>query len=155
MKSRALGVAFAFCLLVLLTVLGFEGRSIGQKMGWVEHEAVLVFVIPRLDQAHRVRAALAPDRIVWQGEQGLALVGARVVASSLDDAGDVIERAGWVDRPIQIVRLDAPGPEEGGEPASGSTQERLAKLRSLVNKPMLTPHEQMFVLMAMNDGIEI
>ena len=66
----------------------------------------------------------------------------------------MIESAEWVDRPIRIVRLD-PREQRGDTPEAGSDEARLAKLRSLVNKPMLTGAEQMFVLMAMNDGLEI
>lgn len=157
MKNSAFKVGFAFAILVVLTVAVFEGKELKQQLGISEKDPVLVFVIPGTDHARRVRAAIQPERIAWQGKEGLALVGGRVVALSLDEAGEVIENAGWVDRPIQIVRLENPASTPGGEPEpeAGSQEARLARLRSLVNKPTLTRGEQTFVLMAMNDGIEI
>lgn len=155
MKSSAFKIGLAFATLVGLTIAVFEGESVTKKLGITEKDPVLVFVIPSLENARKVRAAIAPERIALQSQKGLALTGGRVVALSLDDAGDVIEEAGWVDHPIQIVRLEDPGPEDGEEFEPGSDEARLARLRSLVNKPTLTRGEQMFVLMAMNDGIEL
>jgi len=155
MKSSAFKIGLAFAILVVLTIAVFEGENVTKKLGITEKDPVLVFVIPSLENARKVRAAIAPERIALQSQKGLALTGGRVVALSLDDAGDVIEEAGWVDHPIQIVRLEDPEPEEGEEFKPGSDEARLARLQSLVNKPTLTRGEQMFVLMAMNDGIEL
>jgi hypothetical protein len=155
MKSSAFKIGSAFAILVVLTIVAFEGKNLSQQLGVTEKDPVLVFVIPSMENARRVRAAIAPERIALQSKKGLALVGGRVVALSLDDAGDVIEEAGWVDHPIQIVRLEDPETDEGEELEAGSNEARLARLRSLVNKPTLTRGEQMFVLMAMNDGIEL
>lgn len=157
----AFKIGFGLAALVLLTAVSFEGKNLGKHFGVVEEEPVLVFVIPDVANARTVRAAIAPDRIALQTTQGLALVGGRVIALNLDDAGDVIEAAGWVERPIQIVRLedpsrdDAMGEEgaEGVDPADRAA--RMERLRSLVNKPTLTRGEQMFVLSAMNDGINL
>lgn len=142
---------------VLAIALIFEGPAMMASAGLVEKEPVMVFVIPSLENARRVRSAVSEDRIAWEGRPGLALEGGRVVAMSLDDASAVIEGAGWVDRPIQIVRLDDPA-TEAGEEAEGDPAEREARaerLRALVNKPTLSRGEQMFVLAAMNDGIEL
>jgi len=155
MRSGAFKIGFLFAILVVLTIAAFEGENFTQRLGVTEKDPVLVFVIPSVENARRVRAAIAPERIALQSQQGLALMGGRVVALSLDDAGDIIEEAGWVDHPIQIVRLEDPGPEEGEEFEPGSDEARLARLRSLVHKPTLSRGEQMFVLMAMNDGIEL
>ena len=156
MKSRTTLICLAFCALVLGTVVAFEGQGLAKRFGLVEKDPVLVFVIPGVENARRLRAAIAPERIVWQGADGLALAGGRVLALDLDAAGDVIEIAGWVDRPIQIVRLEDPQREEDTELEGGaSREERLARLRSLVNKPTLSRGEQMFALAAMNDGLEI
>jgi hypothetical protein len=155
MKSSAFKIGFGFAILVALTVIAFEGKNLTQRLGLSEKDPVLVFVIPGIENARRVRAAIASDRIEWKGKEGLALAGGRVVALNLDDAGEVIEGAGWIDRPIQIVRLENPDPAQASELEAGSDEGRLARLRSLVNKPTLTRGEQMFVLMAMNDGIEI
>jgi hypothetical protein len=155
MKSSAFKIAFLFAILVVMTVAAFEGKNFAKKLGVAEKDPVLVFVIPSVENARKVRAAVAPERIALQSQKGLALMGGRVVALNLDDAGDVIEEAGWVDHPIQIVRLEDPEPAEGEQFESGSDEARLARLRSLVDKPTLTRGEQMFVLMAMNDGIEL
>jgi hypothetical protein len=155
MKSSAFKLGLAFAILVGLTFAAFEGKHLAQQFGMAEKDPVLVFVIPDLENARRVRAAIAEERIAWQGAQGLALSGGRVVALNLDDAGDVIEEAGWVDHPIQIVRLENPEADAEDGLAGGDRELRLARLRSLVNKPTLTRGEQMFVLMAMNDGIEL
>lgn len=161
MKSMAFKLGFGLAALVMLTAVAFEGKNLGKQFGVVEEEPVLVFVIPDVQNARTVRAAIAPDRIALQTEQGLALIGGRIVALNLDDAGDVIEAAGWVERPIQIVRLEDPSTddavgEEGGDGlAPADRAARQARLRSLVSKKTLTRGEQMFVLSAMNDGIEI
>ena len=154
MPGKTLRIVLVFLALVLLTVAAFEGRGLAQRVGWVEREPVLVFVIPDVGTARRVRGAIHEDRIVWQGEVGLALVGGRVIASDLEDAADVIEGAGWVEHPIHIVRLD--DPETRGERAErkAADETRLARLRTLMHKPTLTRSEQLFVLMAMRDGVE-
>ncbi len=154
MGSKTLQVLAGFGLLVAGVVLAFEGPGLGKQLGLIEKDEVLVFVIPDLENARRVRRAISKERIVWEGSAGIALLGGRVVALDLDSAAEVIESAEWVDRPIRIVRLD-PREQRGDTPEAGSDEARLAKLRSLVNKPMLTGAEQMFVLMAMNDGLEI
>ena len=155
MRSAAFKFGLTFSILVVLMIAAFEGGRLRQEFGLSEKDPVLVFVIPNLDNARRVRAAIVPERIAWKGEEGLALVGGQVVALSLEDAGEVIEGAGWVDRPIQIVRLENPGPEAADEAEAGSHEARLARLQALVHKPTLTRGEQMFVLSAMNDGLEI
>ncbi|MAG34394.1 MAG: hypothetical protein CL908_26255 [Deltaproteobacteria bacterium] len=155
------GAFQAGALLAGLTVMLFaalEGANLGKRVGLLEQDPVLVFVIPQPDRQARVRRAVSEKRIVWQGEAGLALVGERVIAASLDDAGDVIEEAGWIEWPIQIVRLDAMEDPTSDDPAArdpASDPARLARLRSLVHKPSLNRAEQMFVLQAMNDGLEI
>jgi len=139
--------------------VAFEGETLVQRLGFVEGDPVLVFVVPRAESAQRIRAAVSPGRIVWESEAGFALVGERVITASLESAGEIIKGAGWLDRPIKIVTLES-DPEteldtdaEQASPASRET--RLARLRGLVNQPTLSRVEQMFVLQAMNDGIEI
>jgi len=161
MKSTFLTIGLVFLGLVLLTFAAFEGTLLGQDLGVAHSEPVMVFVIPNLDDARRVRSAIRPERIKWQGKQGLALTGGRVVALDLGNAGVVINEAGWVDRPIQIVRLDHPESMAGDpgqdttQAGAGSREARLIRLRSLVGQPTLSRSEQLFVLTAMNDGIEI
>ncbi len=146
--------------LMLLTILALEGPGLGKKVGLTaepESKAVLVFVIPDASAARQVRAAFTPDRIVWQGPTGLALVGERVVASSLDGASDVIMKAGWVEHPIRIVRLEGRFDElnSGGGALGLDAGDRMSRLRELTQKPTLTRSEQMFILSAMNEGVAI
>lgn len=153
-----LGAAFA--VLVMLGFVALEGERVGQSLGLLaEDEPVLVFTIPSEASLLRVRAAVAPSRVLHEDEDGLALEGGRVYVSALEEAGDLIEAAGWVERPIQIVGLGMAVDEDGAEGSSGraglSDEERLARLRRLVHKPTLTRGEQVFVLQAMNDGLEL
>ena len=81
----------------------------------------------------------------------------RVYVQDVSQAGSLISRAGWIDQPIQIVSLgmeDEDAAEMAGPPQL-SDAARHARLMSLVDKPTLTRSEQIFVLKAMNDGIEI
>jgi hypothetical protein len=159
MKTRSsMGIASMILIgLMGATVLIFEGRGWFESAGLMEKDPVLVFVIPSIENARRVRSAVSAERVHWEGQPGLAIVDGRVVALSLDDAAEVVEKAGWVDRPIQIVRLDDPRHEPGdGSPEDLASREaRANRLRELVHKPMLSRGEQMFVLAAMNDGIEL
>ncbi len=158
MRTGAFQAGALFAALIMGTFVALEGETFVREMGLVEGEPVLVFVIPLAENAERVRAAVSPDRVLWEGEAGFALVGERVVTPSLDRAGEVIKAAGWVDRPIRIVTLEADPDEPGENPEVGrpaSREARLARLRELVRKPTLSRGEQMFVLAAMNDGIEL
>lgn len=160
MRSGAFQAGALLAALILGTFVALEGENVAREMGLAEGEAVLVFVVPAEESANRIRSAVARDRVVWEGEAGFALVGERVVTTSLDRAGDVIEEAGWVDRPIRVVTLEADMSDDADadEPdrnSPRSREERLARLRELVHKPTLTRGEQYFVLQAMNDGIEL
>ena len=157
MRSGAFRAGVLFTVLVLGTFVALEGESLVKSMGLVEGDPVLVFVVPRAENARRIRVAVSEERVVWEGDAGFALVGERVITSSLENAGEVIKGAGWLDRPIQIVTLDA-DPEASVEADSGtpeSREARLARLRELVHQPTLSRGEQIFILRAMNDGIEI
>lgn len=158
MKSTAFELGLVTALLVAVLAFSFEGPDWAHQAGVAESglEPVLVFVIPDLEKARRVRDAIRPERLVWQGEQGLAVEGGHVIALDLDDAADVIEAADWVDRPIEIVRLE-PVAESGRRGVRSVTvdESRLARIRALAAKPTLTRSEQVLVLQAMNDGLEL
>ena len=151
-----LGAAFAG--LVTFAFLSLEGKDLAQEFGLVEEdEPVLVFTIPRPNHLAKVRAAISPDRILVEDELGFTLKGGRVYVSDVGQAGALIKSSGWIDQPIQIVGL---GMDDGGEDDSGvkpsmTPGERLARMHELVKQPTLSRGEQMFVLAAMNDGIEI
>ena len=157
MRSGAFQAGVLFAALIVGSFVALEGENIGKQMGLIEGDAVLVFVVPLPEGSRRIRAAVPKERVVWEGEAGFALVGERVVASSFEQAGEVIKGAGWLDRPIRIVTLQA-DPEENStsDPGSPASREaRRKRLRELVHQPTLNHAEQMFILQAMNEGIEI
>jgi len=160
MKNSFFQLGAVFAILVTLSFVALEGEKVGQSMGLVEdRDPVLVFTIPHPANFAKVRAAIAPDRILWENENGVALIGERIYVTDVSHAGALISKAQWVDKPIQLVGLgmeEDDAEETGGAPPIGaSPEERMAHLRSLVKKPTLTRGEQMFVLSAMNDGIQI
>ena len=160
MSNPWLQLGAGLAALVFLALVTFEGRGVGQQMGWIaEEEPVFVFTSPHEGSFELVKAAIDPGRVVVGASDGIALEGGRLYVRDVAVAGDLIETAGWVSRPIQIVTLgmlDEAGAEAAGRATSGmSREERLARLRQLVHKPTLTRGEQIFVLQAMNDGIEI
>ena len=159
MRTGAFQAGLLFAALIMGTFLALEGEQLGKKMGLVEEDPILVFVIPQPGNAARIRSVVSADRVLWEGDAGFALVGDRVITTSYEEAGEVIKGAGWIDRPIQIVTLDADPDEEAnaedGGPGQASPEARRKRLLELVNKPTLSRGDQMFVLSAMNDGIEI
>ncbi|MEM9177725.1 MAG: hypothetical protein AAGC67_21145 [Myxococcota bacterium] len=152
-----LGAAFAG--LVVFSFMALEGKDVAQELGLVEEdEPVLVFEIPHPDHLASVRKAIADERVLDEGAGGFSVRSGRVYVQDVGEAGAFIARGGWVDQPVQIVGLgmdrEEEGEREGGPPAM-TPEERRARLFELVKKPTLTRGEQMFVLAAMNDGIEI
>ena len=159
MKNPFFQLGAAFAGLVFLSIFALEGKTIGQSMGLIgaEDDPVLVFMIPNPDSLASVRAAIDDERVLWEGDEGFALVGARVYVKDLTEAGGLIAIGGWVEKPVQIVGLgmdSGTGDDDSPTPAM-SREQRMIQLRKLVNKPSLTRVEQVFVLSAMNDGLEI
>ncbi len=157
MRSGGFQAGVLLAVLVSGSFALLEGKSFAKQLGWFEEEPILVFVVPMAESARRVRAAVAPEAVVWEGEAGFALASGRVVASSFERAGEIIKGAGWVDREIEIVRLEADRAEqataESGDPgAREATRERLVEL---MDKPTLSRVEQTIVLQAMMDGVEL
>jgi hypothetical protein len=160
MRTGAFQAGMLFSALIMGTFVALEGEQLGKRMGLVEEDPILVFVIPQPQNAAKIRSVVASERILWEGDAGFALVGDRVITTSYEEAGEVIMGAGWTDRPIQIVTLDADPDAEadaegGGGSGQASPEARRKRLLELVHKPTLTRVEQVFVLSAMNDGIEI
>ncbi len=157
MRSGAFQAGLLFAALIMGTFLALEGENLGKQMGLVEGDPVLVFVVPQPENTRRIRSAVSNERVLWEGDAGFALVGERVITSSFEAAGDVIKGAGWLDRPIRIVTLDADPDEdvESDQASPASREERRKRLLELVHQPMLSRGEQMFILQAMSDGIEI
>ena len=160
MRTGAFQAGLLLAVLIMGTFVTLEGEQIGKELGLVEADPVLVFVIPKPENAARIRSVVSADRILWEGDAGFAVVGDRVITTRYDQAGAVIKGAGWIDRPIQIVTLDAnpdedADGEEAGDLGQASPEARRKRLLELANKPTLSRGEQMFVLSAMNDGIEL
>jgi hypothetical protein len=159
MKNPFFQLGAAFAGLVFLFIFALEGKTVGQSMGLIgsDDDPVLVIMIPNPENLASVRAAIGDERVVWEGDEGFALVGARVYVKDLAQAGGLIAIGGWVDKPIQILALGMDsGTGDDDSPAPAMTREqRMIRLRKLVNKPSLTRPEQIFVLSAMNDGLEI
>ena len=158
MKNVFFQLGAAFAALVLFAIFAFEGKDFSQTLGLFEDEPVLVFTIPNPKHLASIRKAVKADRILEEDDNGIALHGGRVYVNDMSEAGKLISRAGWVERPIQIVSLgvdETEEAEESGTQPKMTREEKLEKLRGLVNKPTLSRGEQMFVLSAMNDGIEI
>lgn len=152
-----LGAAFAG--LVLFSFMALEGKDVAQTLGLVEEdEPVLVFEIPHPERLAMVRQAISDERVLEEQDGGFSVHGGRVYVQDVGRAGDFIERGGWIDQPVQIVGLGMDSEEGGGDERARSAmtpEERQARLYELVKKPSLSRGEQMFVLQAMNDGIEI
>ena len=119
---------------------------------------VLVFTIPDSASLARVRAAIRDERIVFEKDGGFAVKGGRVYVNDPRQAGEFIKAGGWVEKPIKIVSLGIDEDVVGDStPADArlSRDERMTRLRQLVHKRSLNRGEQIFVLQAMNDGLEI
>jgi hypothetical protein len=157
MRSGAFQAGLLFAALIMGTFVALEGENLGKQMGLIEGDPVLVFVVPKPENTRRIRSAVSNERVLWEGDAGFALVGERVITSSFEAAGEVIKGAGWIDRPIQIVTLDADPEEDPVSDAASpaSREDRRKRLLELVHQPTLSRGEQMFILQAMNDGIEI
>lgn len=159
-KFFQLGMLLAVA--VSIAIFALERERDGASRGLFEADAVLVFTIPQPERMARVRKAIADERVLLEGEEGFSLVSGRVYVRDVGAAGDLIQSGGWVDRPVRIIGLgigavlpDASGRSGVGPGADLSPAERLARIRQLVSKPSLTRGEQVFVLQAMNDGLEI
>jgi hypothetical protein len=116
-----------------------------------------VFVVGDRAGIERVRRAVDPARIVHESHDALALDPGRILATEVAAVSRPLQDAGWADRRIEIFRVERADPFERPDegPAGAEVDpERLARLRELVKKPTLSYGEQIFVLQAMNDGIE-
>ncbi len=132
-----------------------------ENPGWLpgggESDRVLVFLVGSRAGVERVRAAVDPARVVASTADAIALREGRIVAVNAEAVAAPYTEAGWIERDIEIFHVeknDGLKRNKSSEGAPDVDPERLARLRSLVSKPMLTAGEQLFVLQAMNDGIE-
>lgn len=125
-----------------------------------DSDKVLVFLVGDPRGVDRVRSSVDPGRIVWSTPEAVALKEGRIVAAGQHAVGEPIKEAGWMDREIEIFTVAKRDilPPRGGGMQDGNGEEvdpeRLARLRELVKKPTLSYGEQLFVLQAMNDGVQ-
>ncbi len=151
-----LGAVFAG--LVILFLVALEGKELARTFGLMaEDEPVLVFEIPHPDRLASVRKAIGDERILEERDGGFSVKSGRVYVLERGQAGAFIGRGGWIDQPVQIVGLGMDRDEEiqDGAKSVMSREETRARLDDLMNKASLTRGEQLFVLKAMNDGVEI
>jgi len=132
-----------------------------ERPTWVPYygktDRVLVFLVGDRGGVERVRKAVDSSRIVASSPDAIALVEGRIIAVSAQAAEGPYKSAGWMERDLEFFHVEkadhlkaARQQGEGGE----VDPERMEKLRQLVSKPTLSAGEQVFVLQAMNDGIE-
>jgi hypothetical protein len=118
---------------------------------------VLVFLVGSRAGVDRVRKAVDPARIVADGPDALALVEGRIVAVDSAAVSVPFTAAGWIDREIELLRVEPrePGYRQSQVASAGGEVDpaRMARLRDLIHQPTLSAGEQLFVLQAMNDGV--
>jgi hypothetical protein len=127
-----------------------------------DDQRVLVFMVGDREGVDRVRAAVDPERIVAETPDAVALREGRIVAVDVDAVPAPFTAAGWMDREIEIMHLQrvewwkGNGAEPGETRIAGKRDDeaRMARIRELLGKQRLTDGEQLFLLQAMNDGIE-
>lgn len=130
--------------LVLVLYLWPPSWSFRQLDGWLkqaatsqEPEPVVVLVVETPENVEIMRAAVHPDRIVAEAENSFALDEGRVIAASLETAGESLTAAGWVDRPLEIMLTQRRS--ESPEPAPGPAA-------NLASSPILSQAEALQML---------
>ncbi len=90
-------------------------------------EPVVVLVVGTPENVEIMRRAVNRDRIVASRKNSFALDQGRIIAASVDDAGESVTAAGWVERPLEIiaprrVRQHSSAPPESAEPSIHAPQ---------------------------------
>ena len=134
------GVLAGLCLgLAIGWLLWKQDTSVPAPDTWAgslwETEAVLVIAVETAGNLEVVRRAVSPERIVASSQAGFAVEPQRLVVTKLESAGQLLARAGWQDRPLEILHV---GPRVRD---AAPIDERLASVASLMNKPTLTRGE--------------
>lgn len=118
--------------------------SFPQLGSWLKQTAtsagqvpVLVLVVGTPENVEVMRAAVHPDRIVAEAKSSFALDEGRVIATSVETAGESLTAAGWVHRPLEIMlpQRRAESPEPVPSPAP-----------NLASKPLLSQAEALQML---------
>ncbi len=98
---------------------------------------VVVMVVGTPENVEVMRRAVNKDRIVARGKNSFALDEGRIIAASVDDAGESVMAAGWVQRPIEIY-----APPRAQQPASSPK----GGTTPLLHAPRLTQAEATHLL---------
>jgi len=118
---------------------------------------ILVFLVGDARAVAHLREVVADERVVVESPRAVAMVEERIVAADADAASDLLNRADWVERDVELFTVapkDWLGTRRRGPAAGDVDPERLARLREIARKPTLSAGEQMLVLQAMNEGIQ-
>jgi hypothetical protein len=156
MLKRAVLAVISFAILSGGTYLALERPSWVPLVG--EKDKILVMLVANRAGVARVRASVDPARIVAESADAIALVEGRIIAAGAEAVSGPYTEAGWMDRELQFLSVAQADPMGAARQANaggaGVDPERQARIRELVSKPTLSAGEQMFVLQAMNDGVE-
>jgi hypothetical protein len=132
-----------------------------ERPAWVPYygrsERVMVFLVGSRSGVERVRKAVDSSRIVASTPDAIALIEGRIVAVDATAVEGPYKQAGWMDRDLEFFHVQKADHLKASRHVGEGVEvdpERLARLRQLVHKPTLSAGEQMFVLQAMNDGVQ-
>lgn len=145
-RSLWIGILAGLCLGLCAGWLVFSGDGPAAREwagGPFGKDAVLIVVVETPGNLDVVRRAVSTDRIVASSEVGIAIDPRRLVVTSLESAGDLLMRAGWQDRPLEIVDIGRRLREDG------VAERKLDDVASLMNKPTLTRGEAYRLLSTM------
>ena len=161
-----------FCSGMLAAIEARQSGDWGLAAFGVTGDPVLVLFVGR--HFDRIVETTNPDRVVAVVPGAIATLDGRIMAVDATAVGEAISEAGWIDRPIEIFDAGIDDDRRrwasagGGDSWPGTTNDpsalskqgpgeagRRERLRELMAKKELSPGEQIFVVSAMNDGIEL
>lgn len=134
-------------------------------------DPVLVLFVGR--HFDRIVDTINPDRVLAVVPGAIATHDGLIMAVDAAAVGEAISEAGWIDRSIEIFDAgkddDGPRWADAGDDSrrvadgdssdfaapGASESDRRERLRELMGKKELSRGEQIFVMSAMNDGIEL
>jgi hypothetical protein len=146
---RRIGPSFLLLGALLLAVALLAPWALhAAQAGWTrlrsreEGRPVLVIVVGDPGAVARLRAAVAPERVVATADDGFALQEGRVVAASLEAAGPILMAAGLGRRPVEVWSASS---MRGPDPLR-PTPKRTGLPQGLASKPTLTLGEALMLL---------
>ena len=106
---------------------------------------VVVMVVGTPENVEIMRRAVNKDRIVARRKNSFALDEGRIIAASIDDAGESVTAAGWVERPLEIIAPPRVQPPSSF-PAEGATSSPTEGATPLLHAPQLTQTQALRLL---------